>query len=90
MDRRPYEYQAILLQSQIDAAEARVVACESGVKVQQAEIVAANHDVLMLRADTEGTSAKVAQANIARQTVIIVGSQLKPQRGGIFPTQLHN
>jgi multidrug resistance efflux pump len=63
LDRRPYEYQVGRLQAQIEAAEARVVVCESKVKMQQAEIVAAKQDVLMLGADTEATSAKVAKLN---------------------------
>jgi multidrug resistance efflux pump len=61
LDRRPYEYQVGQLQAQIEAAQARVVVCEAKVKQQQAGIVAANQDVLMLRADTEATSAKVAK-----------------------------
>jgi multidrug resistance efflux pump len=63
LDRRPYEYQVGRLQAQIEAAEARVVVCESKVKMQQADIVAAKQDVLMLGADTEATSAKVAKLN---------------------------
>ena len=61
LDRRPYEYQVVQLQAQIKAALATVVVCEAKVKQQQAGIVAANQDVLMLGADTEAASAKVAK-----------------------------
>jgi multidrug resistance efflux pump len=61
LDRRPYEYQVVQLQAQIEAALATVVVCEAKVKQQQAGIVAANQDVLILGADTEAASAKVAK-----------------------------
>jgi multidrug resistance efflux pump len=61
LDRRPYEYQVGQLQAQIEAAQARVVVCESKVKQQQANIDAAKQDVPMLKADTESTTAKVAK-----------------------------
>jgi multidrug resistance efflux pump len=61
LDRRPYEYQVGQLQAQIEAARAKIVACESKVRQQEAELVAAHQDVLMLKADVEGTSAKVAK-----------------------------
>jgi len=61
MDRRPYEFQVGQLQAQIEAAEARVLVCEAKVKLGEANLVAAKQDVLMLGADTEATSAKVAK-----------------------------
>ena len=61
LDRRPYEYQVGQLQAQIEAARAKIVACESKVRQQEAELMAAHQDVLMLKADVEATSAKVAK-----------------------------
>lgn len=63
LDRRPYEYQVGQLQAEIEAGQASVAASESKIKLQQANIVSAKQEVLMMKADTEATAAKVAKLN---------------------------
>jgi Bacterial antitoxin of type II TA system, VapB len=58
-DRRPYEYKVRQLEADLNAARERVVSYGSKIKRRQAELVAANQDVLMLKEDEQATDAKV-------------------------------
>jgi len=58
-DRRPYEYKVRQLEADFNAAREKVASCASKIKRRQAELVAANQDVLMLKENEQATDAKV-------------------------------
>src|SRR5208283_4604338 len=58
-DRRPYEYKVMQLEADLKAAVDRTHAEEFNIKLQQAEVVEARQNALVLNADVQQSSAKV-------------------------------
>jgi multidrug resistance efflux pump len=61
-DRRPYEYQVMQLEAQLEAASASAISSRYKVEQLKAGLAAANQDVLMYKADLEAAEQKVVRS----------------------------
>lgn len=61
-DRRPYEYQVLQLEAQVEAASASAVSAKYKVEQLKAGLAAANQDVRMYRADLAAAEQKVVRS----------------------------